>query len=161
MALDVKPIPEGYHTLTPSLVVIDVDKAIEFYGKAFGAQKIARYTCPETGKVMHAEIKIGDSRIMLCEECEKMGCYSPLTLKGNSVTLYVYVENVDYAFDLAVRAGAKVENPLIDQFWGDRGGQLGDPFGHRWFLATRRENLTEEQVAQRAEEFFAATAKTT
>lgn len=159
MALNVKPIPEGYHTVTPSLVVIDVDKAIELYGKAFGAQKIARYTCPETGKVMHAEIKIGDSRIMLCEENAKMGCLSPLTLKGASLTLYVYVEDVDAAFDLAIRAGVKVDNPVIDQFWGDRGGQLTDPFGYRWFLATRKENLTEEQVNERAEEFMAATVK--
>jgi PhnB protein len=157
----VKPIPEGYHTITPCLTVRDLNKAIEFYGKALGATKLCEFSCPESGKVMHAEISIGDSRIMLGEENVEKGCLSPLSLKGSACTLYVYVEDVDTVFNRAVGAGGKLEEPLTDSFWGDRTGLLSDPFGYRWMIATRKENLTEAQIRERAEESMAATAKTT
>ena len=158
MAQPVKAIPDGYHTITPMLTVRDAARAIEFYKKAFNAQQLYRMNGPD-GKVMHAEIKIGNSICMLGEENPQMGCQSPVTLKGTPISLYLYVENVDAAFNQAVKAGAKVEMPVADMFWGDRFGQVSDPSGHRWSLATHKEDLTPEQVGQRAQKFFAENAK--
>lgn len=154
MQKNVKAIPDGYHTITPYLVVSDGARAIEFYKKAFGAQQIFRMDAPG-GKVMHAEIKIGDSIFMLTEESPETGCLAPTSLKGNPLSLYLYVEDVDGAFNQAVKAGAKVLMPVQDMFWGDRYGQVSDPSGHRWSLATHKQDLTPEQVEEGAKKFFA------
>ena len=158
MAENVKAIPEGYHTITPMLTVRDAARAIEFYEKAFNAQQLYRMDGPD-GKIMHAELKIGNSIFMLGEENQQMNCSSPLTLKGTPVSLYLYVENVDAAFNQAVKAGAKVEMPVSDMFWGDRFGQVSDSSGHRWSLATHKEDVTPTQMKQRAQQFFAEQAK--
>jgi uncharacterized glyoxalase superfamily protein PhnB len=160
MPKNVNPIPEGYHTATPGLCVRGAASAIEFYKKAFNATELMRMPGPE-GKVMHAEIKIGDSVIFISDEFPDMpnSCRSPQTLKGSTAALYLYVENVDAQFAQAVKAGAKVNMPLTDMFWGDRYGQVQDPFGHIWALATHTEDLTPEQIKKRQEEFFAAHSK--
>lgn len=164
MAGNVKPIPEGYHSLTPHLVVNDGRRAVEFYQKAFGAEVRGVFQDSPDGKVHHAELKIGDSLFMLADEFPMepkagMKFLSPKSLGGSTTTLHLYVENVDAAFDRAVAAGAAVAMPLMDAFWGDRYGQLLDPFGHRWALATRKENLSQEEVKKRGEAFFAQWAK--
>jgi PhnB protein len=158
MQKTVKPVPQGYHTLTPYLIVKDAPRAIEFYKKAFGATELFRMPCPE-GSVMHAELKIGDSIFMLTEENKAMGCVSPTTLKGAPSFLYVYVPDVDAVWNKAVKAGAKIKRPLEDQFYGDRNGQLTDPFGHEWSLATHKEDLSSDQISERAKERFGALAK--
>jgi len=145
----VKPIPEGYHTVTPSLVVNDGPRALDFYKRAFGAQERFRMEGPP-GKIGHAEIKIGDSMIMLSDEFPGMGARSPLSLGGSPVTIFLYVNDVDTAFKQAVDAGAKVEMPLADMFWGDRFGRVSDPFGHLWAMATHKEDLSPEEVEKRA-----------
>ena len=144
----VKPIPEGYSTLTPHLVVNDAAKAIEFYKKAFGAEEIARMPGP-SGKIMHAEIRVGNSRVMLNDEFPDMGARGPKSIGGTAVTLHLYVENVDKSWEKAVGAGATVAMPLADMFWGDRYGTLKDPFGHSWSLATHKEDLSTEEMAKR------------
>ncbi|MGC1452068.1 MAG: VOC family protein [Candidatus Sulfotelmatobacter sp.] len=126
----VKPIPEGYHTLTPYLTVRDAVRAIEFYKQAFGAQERGVMKGPD-GKVMHAELKIGDSIIMLGDEFPEYGALSPQSTGGAGLGLHIYVDGVDAAFDRAVKAGARVDMPVSDQFWGDRYGKLTDPFGHK------------------------------
>lgn len=141
-----KPIPDGFHTLTPQLVVKGVDAAVDFYVKAFGASKIYSMPGPD-GKAMHAEIKIGDSIVMLDEEMH--GSKSPLTLGGTPATLMLYVPTVDATYAAATAAGAKAEMPVDDQFWGDRYGTIVDPFGHRWAISTHIEELTQEQTLQR------------
>jgi len=158
MAQQVKAIPDGYHTITPMLSVRDAARAIEFYKKAFNAQQLFRMDGPD-GKLMHAELKIGNSIFMLGEENQERGCPSPASLNGTPISLYLYVENVDAAFNQAVNAGAKVEMPVADMFWGDRFGQVSDPFGHRWSLATHKEDVTPEQMKQRAQQFFAEQAQ--
>lgn len=155
MAQQVQAIPDGYHTITPALTIRDAARAIEFYKKAFNAQPLDRLDGPD-GKVMHASLKIGNSLFMLGEENPHMGAQSPLTLKGTPVSLYLYVENVDAAFTQAVNAGAKVEMPVSDMFWGDRVGQVSDPFGHCWWVATHKQDLTPEQTKQGAQQAFAA-----
>lgn len=160
MATQVKPIPEGYHNVTPHLVVRDIAEAIDFYKKALGAQEIYRMDGPD-GKLMHAEIKIGDSRVMLSPECCDRGFLAPSTQEGISSTLYVYVPDVDLAFDQAVKAGAKVMMAVTDMFWGDRTGEILDPSGHRWSLATHKVDLSPEEIIKGAEAFFASMAKTT
>ena len=154
MAQAVKAIPEGYHAVTPYLAVRDAALAIDFYQQAFGARQLFRMNTPE-GKVGHAEMKIGDSIVMLSEEHPQGGCVSPTSLKGTSVTLFLYVEHVDATFQQAVKAGATVVMPVADMFWGDRHGQVLDPFGHRWSIATHTEDLSPEQVAERARRAFA------
>ena len=132
-----RAIPEGFHSVTPYLIVKDGAKALEFYVKAFGAQVTEKHLTDD-GKIMHALFKIGDSLVMLSDEFpepESCGLVAP-SAKGQSVSLHVYVENVDASFDQAVKAGANVVMPVEDQFWGDRFGQLSDPFGHRWSLST-------------------------
>ena len=153
----VKAIPDGYHTLTPGLTVRDGKKAIEFYKKAFGAQEVFRMDGPN-GRLMHAELNIGTSKIMLGEEMPQMGCLSPESLKGTPASFYLYVENADAAFAQAVAAGAKPVKPVTDMFWGDRQGEVTDPFGHRWSVATHKEDLTHQQIEERAKEFFAGMA---
>ena len=155
MAQHVKAIPEGYHTVTPGLTVRDGAKAIEFYKRAFGAQQVFRVDRPD-GWLMHAELQIGNSKIMLGEENPQMGCQSPESLKGTPVSFYLYVADADAAFTQAIAAGAKAIKPVSDMFWGDRQGEVSDPFGHRWSVATHKEDLTPEQIEQRSQEFFAS-----
>jgi PhnB protein len=144
----VKAVPEGYRTVTPYLVVRDAAKAIEFYAKAFGAQEIYRMPGPD-GKVMHAELQIGDSRLMLAEECPGQS-KSPQTLGGTACNIHLYVEDADQLFNRAVSAGAQVRFPVTDMFWGDRYGKLADPFGHEWGIATHQEEVAPEEMANRA-----------
>jgi PhnB protein len=155
----VKPIPEGYHTITPYLAVSNGAKAIEFYKQAFGAVEMVRMPAPGGG-VMHAELKIGDSMFMLGEEWPEALIKSPRTLGGSSVSFYFYIENVDAAWDRAVKAGARIVRPLADMFWGDRTGQLEDPFGHAWSPAQHVKDPTPEEIEKGQEEFFARTQPT-
>lgn len=152
----VSAIPKGYHTVTPSLFIGGAAKAIEFYKKALGAEELMRFPGPD-GSIMHAEIKIGDSTIMLADEMPDMGGRSPKSIGGTPVNFFVYGENVDAAWKRAVDAGAKEVVPLADQFWGDRTGCLEDPFGHQWWLAQHLQDLTPEQIRKNAEAFFAQT----
>ena len=144
-----KPIPEGYHTATPYLIVRDAASAIEFYKRAFGAAELMRMAEP-SGKVRHAEIKIGNSPIMLVDEFPEIGARSPQSFGGSPVSFLLYVEDVDAVFSQAVAAGAKVLHPVEDQFYGDRRGGVTDPFGHLWYIATHKEDLTPEEMRKRA-----------
>lgn len=156
----VKAVPEGTHTVTAHLVVRGGDQAIEFYKKAFSAQQVGGIHRTPDGRVMHAELKIGDSRIMLADEFPGMGTsQSPQALGGTTVVLNIYVDNVDRLFDQAVGAGAKVTMPLANQFWGDRYGQVSDPFGHQWALGQHVEDVAPEEMEKRAQEMFAQMAK--
>jgi PhnB protein len=146
-------IPKEYHTVTPSLVVAGAAKAIEFYKKALGAEEIMRFPGPD-GKLMHAEIRVGDSVIMLGDEMPEQGGRSPKSYGGTPVSFFVYRENVDAEWKRAVDAGAKEVMPLQDMFWGDRTGCLEDPFGHRWWLAQHVQDLTREEIQRNAEAFF-------
>jgi PhnB protein len=148
--MSVKPIPDGYHTLTPYLVVRDAVRAIEFYKQAFGAQERGVMKGPD-GKVMHAELTIGDSIIMLSDEMPEYGTHSPLS-GGAGMGLHIYVDGVDAAFDRAVKAGAQVEMPVADQFWGDRYGKLKDPFGHKWSIATHTKDLSRDEMKKGMDE---------
>jgi uncharacterized glyoxalase superfamily protein PhnB len=159
MATQARPIPAGFHTVTPTLTVREADKAIEFYKRAFGAEERMRFLGPDDTSIMHAEIKVGDSIIMLGEERTDMGCRGPQSLGGTPVSLYLYVEDVDRAFSRAVSAGARADMPVADMFWGDRCGQLTDPFGHKWSLATHKEDLSQEEIRKRSVAFFAQMAK--
>lgn len=149
--------PPGYHTITPSIVVRDAARAIEFYQRAFGAEELHRLAGPD-GKIMHAEIRIGDSIVMLGEENEQWGARSPLSTQGNPGSLHIYVPDVDAAFARAIQAGATVRYPIEDAFWGDRYGKVTDPFGHEWGLATRMKTLSPEEVEKAAAEWMAARA---
>lgn len=151
----VSPIPRGFNTLTPGLAVRDTATAIDFYKNAFGAKEKSRMPGPD-GKIMHADIMIGDSHIMLGEENLEMGSPSPQSLNGTPISLYVYVKNVDKTFDQAVKAGATVAMPIMDQFWGDRAGMITDPFGHKWWLATHKRDLSAKDMKKAAEDFFAS-----
>ncbi len=148
MSDQVKPIPEGYHSVTPYLVVTNAAEAIAFYHQAFGATELFRLPMPD-GKIGHAEIKIGDSQIMLAEEFPEMGVRSPQAFGGTAVSLALYVEDADTVFDRAVFAGATTERPVQDQFYGDRCGTLLDPFGHRWTVATHKEDVAPEEMQRR------------
>ena len=152
-------VREGYQTVTPALTVRDGAEAIEFYKKAFGAEEIMRVPGPDGKSIMHAEIRVGTSRIMLGDEAPSMGCLAPVTLGGPGGSLYVYVPDVDAAFKQAVAAGAKALMPVTDMFYGDRFGQVEDPSGHRWGLATHVEDLAPAEMARRQREFFASMAK--
>jgi PhnB protein len=144
----VKPVPEGYHTVTPYLIVNAGAKALDFYARAFGA--IERLRIDAGGKIGHAEITIGDSCIMLADEHPEIGALGPTTVGGSPVSLHLYVENVDAAVARAVAAGATLVRPVADQFYGDRVGGVADPFGHRWFIATHKEDLSPEELRRRA-----------
>lgn len=153
----VKPIPEGFHTLTPHLVVRDASRAIEFYKKAFGANMLGVHKAPD-GKIMHASLQIGDSMLMLNDEFPQ-GTPSPNSPGGGtSVSIFLYVDNVDALFNKAVSAGATVEMPLENMFWGDRFGSIKDPFGHLWSLATHIEDVTSEELEKRGKAFAAQMA---
>src|SRR5689334_15836608 len=155
---NVKPIPEGFHSITPSLIVKDAKKAIEFYKTALGATEKGHAMLGPDGKVMHAEMIIGNSIFFLGEESLEMGAKSPETLGGAPGSIIIYTEDVDALYNRAVAAGATPGMPVADQFWGDRYGQLTDPFGHKWGIATHKENLTEEQMMVRMKDFFAQMA---
>jgi PhnB protein len=144
-----KPIPDGYHTATPYLIVKGAAQAIEFYKKAFGATELMRMPQPG-GKIGHAEIKIGDSPIMLADESPDVGAHSPQSIGGSPVSIMLYVEDVDRIFSQAVAAGAKVKRPVADQFYGDRTGGIEDPFGHLWYIATHKEDVSPEEMRKRA-----------
>ncbi len=156
--MPVKPVPEGYHTLTPFLTCRDAARAVEFYKTAFGATDRGVMKGPD-GKVMHAELKIGDSIIMLSDEFPEMGCISPQALNGSPMGLHVYIDNVDAAFDRAVKAGAIVEMPVMDQFWGDRYGRLKDPFGHKWSIGTHVKDLSMDEMKKGMDEAMAKAAQ--
>jgi PhnB protein len=145
-----KPIPEGYRTATPYLIVKGAADAIEFYKKAFGAVEMLRMADPQ-GRVGHAEIKIGDSVIMLADEHPAMGYRGPRSLGGSSVSILLYLEDVDRVFERAVKAGAKAHRPVTNQFYGDRSGTLEDPFGHVWTVATHVEDVPPEEMKRRAQ----------
>ena len=149
MAAAIKPIPEGYHSVTPYLILSSASEAIAFYKKALGAEEVLRLDGPG-GRIHHAEIKIGDSRIMLADEHIEIQALSPKTIGGSPVSIHLNDEDVDAAVARAVAAGAKLIRPVADQFYGDRTGGIEDPFGHRWFIATRKEDLTVDEIRRRA-----------
>ena len=151
----VKPIPEGYHSVTPYLIIKGAADAIEFYKKAFGATELFRFPAPD-GKIGHAEIKIGDSPIMLADEFAEMGYKGPQALGGSPVSLMIYLADVDTVFNRAVEAGASVKEAVQDKFYGDRTGTLTDPFGHVWHVSTHKEDVSMEEMEERAK---AASAK--
>lgn len=153
-----KKIPEGYHSITPVLIVKDGNAAIEFYKKGFDVEERHRMKSPD-GRVAHAELKLGDSIFMLSDEYPEMKCHSPNSIGGSPVSMYVYVEDVDELFNKAVSAGAKVLDPVKDQFWGDRHGRLEDPFGHLWSIATHKKDLSEEEMKRAAEAAFSQMSK--
>ena len=153
----VNPIPKGYHSVTPNLMVQGADKAIDFYKKAFNAEEKMRFAGPD-GSIIHAELVIGDTLIVLGEEMPDQGGKSPHTAGGTSVGFFVYGPDVDTAWKRAIDAGAKSIVPLTDQFWGDRSGNVEDPFGHRWWISQRMEELTPDEMKTRGEAFFAAGA---
>jgi PhnB protein len=146
--MPVKPIPDGYHSITPYLIVNNAARALEFYRDAFGATELMRMEQPG-GKVGHAEIQIGDSRVMLADEFPEMGAKSPTSIGGSPVGLMLYVEDVDARFKQAIAAGAKELRPVQDQFYGDRSGTLLDPFGHQWTIGTHKEDLTDAEIKKR------------
>lgn len=153
MAKAAQAVPRGYHTVTPSIMVAGAAKAIEFYKKAFGAEEVMRFPGPG-GKLMHAEIKVGDSVIMLGDEMPEHGARGPQSIGGTPVSFFVYGDNVDAAWKRARDAGAKEIMPLQDQFWGDRAGCLEDPFGHHWWLAQHVQDLTPDEIKRNADAFF-------
>jgi PhnB protein len=149
----VKPIPDGYSTATPYLIVKDAARAIEFYKQAFAATELMRFADP-SGKIGHAEIRIGNSPIMLADEHADMGYRSPLALGGTPVSILLYVPDVDAQFRQALSAGAKEMRPVQDQFYGDRSGTLADPFGHVWTIATHKEDVSLEEMNRRVQTFM-------
>jgi len=151
---EVKKIPDGYHSITPMLIVKDGLKAIEYYKKVFGAIDKGTMMMPDNKSVAHAELLIGDSKIMLSDEFPEMKSLSPTTIGGSPVSLYLYVEDVDKTFNLAVTEGGKSLFPVQDRFYGDRHGTIQDPFGHIWSIATHIKDLTKEQMKKAAEEAF-------
>ena len=153
-----QPVPGGFHTLTPHLVVTDGAQAIEFYKQAFAAQELTRLLTPDGKSVMHAQLKIGDSMLMLGGEMPP-NCLSPKSRGGTGVFLHIYLPDADAAFARAVQAGCTVKMPVSDMFWGDRYGVVEDPFGHQWSIATHKHDYTQEQVVANAKAFFAKMAK--
>jgi PhnB protein len=145
----VRPIPEGYHSVTPYLAVEDASKAIDFYKEAFGAEESLRMPGPD-GKIGHAELQIGDSKLMLSDPFPHSNVRPPSERGGPTASIFLYVEDVDATFEQAQQAGAEVVSELEDMFWGDRFGTLSDPFGHVWSIATHKEDLSEEEMAERS-----------
>ena len=158
MKKSTQPIPEGFHSVTPALIVRNAAEAIEFYKKALGAEEISRMAFPD-GKIGHAELKIGDSIVFLSDENPAMGCKSPQTLGGTASSLYLYVKDVDKAFERALDAGGKATMPVADMFWGDRFGNFADPYGHNWGLGTRTLDLTRQEMEEGAKSFYAQMAQ--
>jgi PhnB protein len=150
-----QPIPEGYHTVTPYLAVDDAAQAIDYYTKAFGAKEVVRMDAPD-GKIAHAELQLGDSRIMVSDPFPQASTRPPSQLGGTSVSVFLYVEDVDAFVKRAVDAGATVTMEVADQFWGDRFGSVQDPFGHSWSVATHVEDVAPEEMAERAKQAMAA-----
>jgi PhnB protein len=148
MSTTVKPIPDGYHTVTPYLIIKGAADALEFYKKAFDATELFRMAQPD-GKIGHAEIKIGDSPIMLADEFPEMNYVGPQTLGGSPVSIMIYVDDVDAIFNQAIAAGAQQQKAVEDKFYGDRIGSLVDPFGHVWHIATHKEDVTPEEMEKR------------
>lgn len=148
MTQKVMPVPAGYHTVTPYLVVKDAESAIEFYKKAFNAKEIFRLAGPN-GKICNAQIKIGDSHLMLADEYPEMGALGPLSIGGSPVTILLYLEDVDKVFSQAINQGAMVLREVKDQFYGDRSGSLRDPFGHIWCISTHIEDVSAEEMSDR------------
>ena len=144
----VKPIPEGYHTIVPYLLVRNAAAAMDYYKKAFGAEEITRFAQPD-GRIGHGDMKIGDSHFMLADEFPDMGYVGPETLGGTTFGMALYVDNVDEIFQRAIDNGGKVERAVADQFYGDRTGTLIDPFGHKWTISTHIEDLTDEEMKER------------
>jgi PhnB protein len=157
--MEAKAIPEGYKNITPVLVVKDGLKAIEYYKKVFGAIDKGIMMMPDGKSVAHAELMIGDSKIMLSDEFPEMKCLSPTSIGGSPVSLYLYVEDVDKTFNLAVSEGGKSLFPVQDMFYGDRHGSIQDPFGHIWSIATHIKDLTREEMKKAAEEAFSKMSK--
>jgi len=147
--MSVKPIPDGYHSVTPYLCVRRAAQAIEFYKKAFLATERMRIAQPD-GRVGHAELQVGDSVIMLSDEFPEIGARSPQSLGGSPVSIHLYVEDADAIFSQAVAAGAKIKRPIADQFYGDRLGGVEDPFGHTWWISTHKEHLSPQEIERRA-----------
>lgn len=154
----VKPIPDGFHTITPAIVVDNAKEAIAFYKQAFEAEEIYKFPTPD-GKILHSMIQIGDSRVMLSDEFPAMGIKSPNAVGGTSVTLHLYVEDADTTFKKAVDAGAVVTMPIMNAFWGDRYGIVMDPYGHLWAIATHKVDMTPEGLRKAGEEYFANLSK--
>jgi len=150
MAKSLKPIPDGYHSITPSLICRDAAKAIEFYKKAFGAQEIFRMPAPG-GKIGHAELQIGDSKIFVNDEFPQQGATAPTSTTG--FYLFLYVKDVDAVFNGALKLGAKLSMPVTDMFWGDRYGKVIDPSGYQWGIATHTEDVSPEEMDRRSKEF--------
>ena len=149
----VSPVPKGFHTVTPHLVCRNAAGAMEFYKKAFGARELSRMPMPGGG-LAHAEMQIGDSRLMLADEMPQMDATSPETIGGSAVHIFLYVKNVDALFNQAVGAGAKATMPPMDMFWGDRYAKLTDPFGHKWSMATHIEDVSVKEMIRRGDEAF-------
>ena len=149
----VKPIPEGYHSVTPYLSIDGAAQALDFYKKAFNAIEKFQMPTPD-GKIGHAEIIIGNSTIMMADPCEESPTLSPRELGSSSMALYLYVDDVDTLFAQAIKAGATEIKPLKDEFYGDRIGAIKDPYGHIWYLATHKEDLTPEEIDERAKKLF-------
>lgn len=154
----VQPIPKGFHTVTPHLICRNATKAIEFYQKAFGAESLKVHSMPD-GKLMHAELKIGDSIVMLGEEFADFQVLSPQSLGNTTVVLHIFTDDVDSLFQRAISAGCKELMPVMDQFWGDRYGQLLDPFGHKWSIATHKEDVPEGELEKRGQAAMAQMKK--
>ncbi len=150
MSKKISPVPRGYRTATPVLTVYDVDAAVGFYQAAFGADLLTRQTGADEYTAVYATIKIGNSIIILNREAPELGLFSPLSLGGSAAHVHLYVDNVDTSFERAVEAGAQVQVPLYDAFWGDRSGVLVDGNGHRWSLASKFENVSQDEIARRA-----------
>lgn len=150
MSNQVNPVPDGYHSITPYLIVDGAAKAIEFYKEALGATEVMRMEWGE-GKIGHAEIQIGDSRVMLADEHPEMGAKGPGAFGGSPVMMHLYLPEVDAVVERAVAAGAELERPVKDQFYGDRSGMIKDPFGHRWAISTHVEDLSPEEMERRKE----------
>lgn len=157
MTSKVKPIPEGYHTATPYLTIRNAAQALDFYKRAFGATEVMRMTSPD-GRVGHAEIRIGDSAIMLSDEFPDMDARSPQMIGGSPVMIHLYVEDADALVKRAVDAGATLQRPVEDQFYGDRAGKLADPFGHVWWIATHVEDVPPQEIEKRAAAMFGSAA---
>ena len=157
MAKAARPVPDGYHTITPQLTLDNAARTIEWYQRAFGAEELSRSVGPD-GTIMHAELKIGDSRFMVNDVVTGKG---PKGFGGSPASLWLYVNDSDAFYNRAVSAGAEVQMPLGDQFWGDRGGAVADPEGYTWWIATRKEDLTPAETHQRAADFFKQMEQTT
>jgi len=150
----VPAIPKGYHSITPYLIVHQAKQAIQFYKDVFNAKEILRMEHPKSGKVTHAELKIGDAKVMLADVCPQMDARSPRDLGGSPVGIHLYIKNVDAVVERAVAAGAKLLRPIENMFYGDRSGALEDPYGHKWYVSTHIENVSMAKTKKRAAEWY-------